>query len=195
MYAIRWIILTPMRHVRGLYLAPFDGDPLVDTLQSFAPRWTPERGKAHTFEDKSRADEVVDLWSTDVRRYLEIVDIDAPEARPTGEPARIVTGAEAMTAYGLTPVRAAILQALPSGHGSPMSIDEVAIALRHRDGLRDRLHDEVREELLSMRDGGLVVGSDEPDVEHRRWCRSLNGSFLRAAFCHAIEARANEREP
>ncbi len=193
MYAIRWTVLTPMRHVRGLYLAPFAGDPLVDTLQSFAPRWTPERGKAHPFADRASAEPVVDLWSTDVHRYLEIVDLDVAD-RPAGEPARIVTGAEAMTAYGLTPVRAAILQALPSGHGSPMSIDEVAIALRHRDGLRDRLHDEVREELLSMRDGGLVVGSDEPDVEHRRWCRSLNGSFLRAAFCNAIEARASERE-
>lgn len=194
MYAIRWSLTTPIRHVRGLYLAPFDGDPTTDTAQSFAPRWTPTRGLAHAFDDKARADEVVDLWSDDVRSYLTIVDIDVLEAKPTGEPARIVTGDEAMSAYSLTPVRAAILYALPSALGSPMSVIDVCVAIR-RPGRPERYHDEVRDELLAMRERGLVTSSAEPDVDHRRWWVALKGSMFRAAFWYALKVRANEPDP
>jgi len=195
MYAIRWSLTTPMRHVRGLYLAPFEGDPITDTAESFAPRWTPTRGQAHRFEYQARADAVVDLWSDDVRNYLMVVDLDAPEVGPSGSSARIVTGAEALTAYNLTPVRAAILRALPSGLGSPMSVIDVCAALRARGRLRERLHDDVRDELVALCGLGLVTSSAEPDVDHRRWWVALKGSMVRAAFWHAIEARANEVEP
>lgn len=161
----------------------------IASEETFTASWTTRDKATWLTADDVRT--VIGYWTEESRRALEVVDLDAPPSPPAGL-ARIVTGEEAITSAGLSPLGCAIVYVLPSSQGAPADVGSIVYSVRSLAEEAETDTAEVLRELSTLAGLGLV-SIDPPRCADERngWQLTAQGDRLRSHFIHTLRKKSD----